>query len=284
MAGRAPQSIGLTSGSARVPGECGAHAGHTTRWASVCIATSASLLDSWRDPRTACFVSPKLTLKMRPLVRSWPFTSLWWHWFLSYQSIMKTLPSGPYLRLMICDQGSLASRKSGACEPTNPEPLRLEDIAIDPGPVDVVHEERAAVLGRPGAAQVDHRAGVGMAAAGGVGPAVAAMRVGAEVMPVIGDGLDVVVGVGIEMLARLPLVPASLDHVVEVGDDAGGDEHLAAGVEVDAPGVAGAVGEDLEGVPGRVIAPDAGVDRECVRQSGVPGLPTREWVKTPWQP
>ena len=38
---------------------------------------------------------------------------------------MKTLPSGPYLRLMICDHESLASRKSGACEPTNPEPLGL---------------------------------------------------------------------------------------------------------------------------------------------------------------
>ena len=53
-------------------------------------------------------------------------------------------------------------------------------IAVEPGAVDVVHEERAAVLGRPGAAQIDHRAGVGMAAAGRVGPAVAAVRVGAR--------------------------------------------------------------------------------------------------------
>ena len=173
------------------------------------------------------FASPKLTLKIRPLVRSWPFTSLWWHWFLSYQSIMKTLPSGPYLRLMICDQRSLASRKSGACEPTKPEPLGVEDVAVDPGPVDVVHEERAAVLGRPGAAQVDHRPGVGVAAAGRVGPAVAAVRVGAQVVAVIGDRLDVVIGVGIEVLARLPLVAAPLDDVIEVRDDAGGDEHLA---------------------------------------------------------
>ena len=165
---------------------------------------------------------------------------------------------------MICDQRSLASRKSGACEPTKPEPLRLEDVAVEPGAVDVVHEQRAAVLGRPGAAQVDHRAGVGVAAAGGVGAAVAAVRVGAQVMPVVGDGLDVVVGVGIEVLARLPLVAAALDHVIKVRDDAGRDEHLAAGVEVDAPGVAGAVGEDLEDVPRRVIAPDAGVDRRAL--------------------
>ena len=126
------------------------------------------------------------------------------------------------------------------------------------------------VLGRPGTAQVDHRPGVRVAAAGGVGAAVAAVRVGAEVVPVVGDRLDVVVGVGIEMLARLPLVPAPLDHVIEMRDDAGRDDHLAAGVEVDAPGVAGAVGEDLEDVPGRVVAPDARVDRACARRRACP--------------
>ena len=80
----------------------------------------------------------------------------------------------------------------------------------------------------------------------------------------IGDGLDVVVRVGIEVLARLPLVAPALDHVIEVRDDAGRDDHLAAGVEVDAPGVARAVGEDLEDVAGRVVAPDARVDRRAI--------------------
>ena len=80
----------------------------------------------------------------------------------------------------------------------------------------------------------------------------------------VGDGLDVVVRVGIEMLAGLALVAAALDDVVKMRDDAGGDEHLAARVEVDAPGVAGAVGEDLEDVPRRVVAPDAGVDRHAL--------------------
>ena len=47
-------------------------------------------------------------------------------------------------------------------------------------------------------------------------------------------------------------------------DDAGFDEGLAVLVEVEAPGVAGAVGEDLEDVPGRMIAPDAGVDRHAL--------------------
>ena len=98
----------------------------------------------------------------------------------------------------------------------------------------------------PGAALVDHGAGVGVAAAGAVGAAVAAVRVGAEVVAVVGDRLDVVVGVRVEVRPGLALVAAALDDVVEVRDDAGGQERLALGVEVDAPGVARAVGEDLE--------------------------------------
>ncbi len=43
------------------------------------------------------------------------------------------------------------------------------------------------------------------------------------------------------------------------------------GVPGQAPGVARAVGEDLEGVPGRVIAPDPGVDRDALGV-GRPGL------------
>ena len=56
-----------------------------------------------------------------------------------------------------------------------------------------------------------------------------------------------------------------------MGDDAGGDDHLAARVEVDSPRVAGAVGEDLEDMPGRMIAPDAGIDRraQCVLGAGL---------------
>ena len=99
----------------------------------------------------------------------------------------------------------------------------------------------------------------------------------------VGDRLDVVVGVGVEVLARLPLVTAALGDVVEVRDDAGGDDHLPVLVEVDAPGVARAVGEDLEDVPGRMVPPDAGVDRRAL-VVGVPGLPTSECVNTPWQP
>ena len=100
----------------------------------------------------------------------------------------------------------------------------------------------------------------------------------------VGDRLDVVVGVGIEVLPGLPLIPAALNHVIQVRNHAGGEEGLAVVVEIDAPGIAGAVGEDFEFVPRRVIAPDAGVDAARDRRRGVPGLPTVECVNTPWQP
>ncbi len=45
-----------------------------------------------------------------------------------------------------------------------------------------------------------------MAAAGRVGAVVAAVRIGADEVPVLGDRLDVVVGVRVEVLAGLPLV------------------------------------------------------------------------------
>ncbi len=93
----------------------------------------------------------------------------------------------------------------------------------------------------------------------------------------VGDRLDVVIGVGIEVGPGLPFVPSPLDHLVQVGDHAGGLERLAVLVEVDAPGVARPVGKDLELMLRRMIAPDPGVDRKplghracraCRRASG----------------
>ena len=101
--------------------------------------------------------------------------------------------------------------------------LRLQPIDVDAAAVDVVHEDGVAILLGPGvAAEIDHRAGVGVAAAGRVGPAVAGVRsLVADPVQVIGDRLDVVVGVRVEVLARLPLVARALDDVVQVRDDAG---------------------------------------------------------------
>ena len=55
-------------------------------------------------------------------------------------------------------------------------------------------------------------------------------------------------------------------------------ERLAVLVEIEAPGIARAVGEDFEDVPGRMIAPDAGVDRRAVlvRRAGLADARMRE--------
>src|SRR5262249_35439770 len=72
-------------------------------------------------------------------------------------------------------------------------------------------------------------------------------------------------------LARLPLVATALADVEQVRNDAAGQEGIAVIVEVNAPRVAGAVGEDLEFLLDRMIAPDAGVDRRALlgRRAGL---------------
>ncbi len=102
-------------------------------------------------------------------------------------------------------------------------------------------------------------------------------------MPMIGDGVDVVVGVRVEVRAGLPLVSRTLDDVVQVRNHAGRAERLAVVVEIDAPRIAGSFGEDFELVPRGMISPNAALSGIRSR-SGVPGLPTRECVNTPWQP
>ena len=106
---------------------------------------------------------------------------------------------------------------------------------------------------------------MGVAAAHGVGrlgdlQGIGTMDAAAGVVRVVGDGLDVVVGERIEMLASLTLVTGAGEDVVKVRDDAGRVEELAVCVVVEPPRIARTLGEDLEDVAGRVIAPDAGVD------------------------
>src|SRR5690606_39752923 len=126
---------------------------------------------------------------------------------------------------------------------------------------DVVHEDLIAVLRRPLSAEVDHCTCVRMAAA----DVVAAVAIGlipliADPVPVLRDRLDVGVGIWIEMLPGLPVVAGTVDDVKQVRNDTTRQKGLAAIVEVHAPRVARTVGENLELVPRRVIAPDAGID------------------------
>ena len=64
----------------------------------------------------------------------------------------------------------------------------------------------------------------------------------------------------VDVLAVHPLVVPAGDDVEEVVDHAVGDEHLAVLVEVEAERVGGAVGDRLEHLARRVVAPDAAVD------------------------
>src|SRR5204863_7077139 len=88
------------------------------------------------------------------------------------------------------------------------------------------------------------------------------------VVLVVGDRLDVLVGVLVLVLTALPMVAAALDDVPKVRDDAGFDEHLPMLVEVDAPGIARTLGELLEALLGRVIAPDRGVHEDALLVGG----------------
>ena len=98
-------------------------------------------------------------------------------------------------------------RKSGPWWADEAAAVGLEQIDVHAVAVDVVHEELAAVFLGPGAAVIDHAAGVGVAAAERVGlAAVVVVPLVAGVVAVVGDRLDVVVGVGVEVLAGLPLV------------------------------------------------------------------------------
>ena len=156
----------------------------------------------------------------------------------------------------------------------------LQHVDVGAMPVNVVHEDRAAVFRRPAvAAEVDHRAGVSVAAAGRIRSAVAGVRpVLADPVHVVGHRLDVVEDVGVEVPARLPLVACAGNHVVEVLDHAGGREGVAVVVEVESPRIARALGEHLEGPRRRVIAPDRPVQPLAlgVRSAGLADVRVRE--------
>src|SRR5439155_2020242 len=98
---------------------------------------------------------------------------------------------------------------------------RLQQIDVDPVPMNIVHEDGAAVFFGPAPALIDHAAGVGVAAAERVGlQAVAVVPLVAGIVAVVGDRLDVVVGVGVEVRAGLPLVTGAGNDVKDVRNDA----------------------------------------------------------------
>ena len=143
--------------------------------------------------------------------------------------------------------------------------FRLDLIGDEAMAVKVTEDEHTLIRGGEVITIVDRQARVRMAAADAVG-AFGDLRddrlmdARAGVVRVVGDRLDVVVGEGIEVLAGLTLVAGGRKDMIEVRDHAGRIEELAPRIEIEAPGIARAFGEDLEDVAGRVEAPDSGVD------------------------
>ena len=170
------------------------------------------------------------------------------------------LAIGPGLQAHDLRPGVVGQQKIGGVPADEAGTGGFEDVAVQACPVNVVHEDRAAVFLGPDVAIVNQGPGVRVAASHFVGSAVAGVRRRAEIMTVVGDCLDVVINVRIEVLAGLTFVSPSLDHMVQVRDDARREKRLAVGVEVNSPGVAGSFEEDLEFVSRRMITPDRGVE------------------------
>ena len=120
--------------------------------------------------------------------------------------------------------------------------LALDVIDQHPVQVDIAHEELLTVLLRELVREVETRPSMGGS------------------VPMIRDGLDIIVDVGIEMFASLPVVATSLDHMEEVRNDTGGHKGLTVLVKVETPRIARAPGEDLELLVEGMIAPDPGID------------------------
>ena len=106
----------------------------------------------------------------------------------------------------------------------------FQKINIDPIPMNVVHENPVAVLTGPIVTEVNHRPAMGVTTpclqcvVGSlrlVAPPGVVSNV-ADVMGVVGDRFNVVVDIRVEVPAALPLVSRALNHVVEVGNHAGG--------------------------------------------------------------
>src|SRR5579871_3007369 len=124
-------------------------------------------------------------------------------------------------------------------------------------------------------AEIDHGAGVGVAAAGCVVRPLSAARggpVASAPVDVIGAARHQAVTVRVQILAKHADVMSARNDVEQVLDDAVGDEHLAIIIEIQAPGVGGAPGEHLERFLDRVKAPDTTVEGNAV-SFAVPGRP-----------
>ena len=175
---------------------------------------------------------------------------------------------GAVLQLQAAEPGVVGEQEVRAVRGDVAGALALEAVVVDAVAVDVAGEERVAVARRASCrrGRSSRRRGRGRRRPRRACPCRSreSVPVAAGPVDVVGAALHQPVGVRVEVLAVHPLEVRPGDDVAEVRDDAVGDEHLAVVVEVEAPGVGRAVGDDLEDLPRRVVAPDAAVDRRRV--------------------
>ena len=93
--------------------------------------------------------------------------------------------------------------------------------------MNVAHVQLAAIFLWPGAAEVDHQTAMGVAAARAVRAFVSRVRRGSGVVKMVGDGLNVGIGVRVEVIAGLPEIARALKDVEAMRDDTGFTEKLA---------------------------------------------------------
>src|SRR5690606_41394700 len=110
-------------------------------------------------------------------------------------------------------------------------------------------------------AQVEHRAGMGMSAPGSCRPEVSGMRaLVAQPMYVIGDGLDIVISIGVEMLPTLAVVSCALNHVEHVWDNTYRSKCMTVIVERQPPRVARSMREHPQFMTRAGVPPHTCVD------------------------
>src|SRR5690606_34450784 len=95
--------------------------------------------------------------------------------------------------------------------------LPFGDIHIDTEAVDVIHENRIPVDTPVLVTKVKHRSGMGVSAACSSRTEVSGMgSPSSQPMHVISDRLDIVIGIWVEVLSSLPLIPCPLYDMEQV--------------------------------------------------------------------
>src|SRR5690606_6266359 len=80
-----------------------------------------------------------------------------------------------------------------------------------------------------------------------------------HIMNMIGNGLDIIVGIRIKMLPGLTLISGPLDNVEQMGYYTNGNKWMSIIIEIDSPWVTCALGKDFEFTSCRMVPPYAGI-------------------------